>query len=278
MRHIALDTETTGLGATEHRIIEIAALDFDPLTGEPTGKHYHTFINPKRSIPVESTKVHGKTLADLENEPVFGDIADDFLAYIEGTHLVIHNAPFDVAFLNAELKRAKRKSLAESSEKVTDTLAMSRRYVKSKTHTLDALCDRYEVDRSKRVMHGAFIDCEMLSRIYPFLKKEADAARARINTILPFELEAPLADTLEGAAERYLALDSIISVLEAEQKRHRNQIEELTAGANVDGSFFEIEYSPRTTTKWEKVKAAHLAGVDLTPYQATSTALYIKAK
>ncbi len=277
-RYIALDTETTGIGPKYHRLIEIAALEFDPETGEPTGNFFHTYLNPERDVPEESVKVHGKTLDDLKDEPLFRDKAQELLDFIEGAHVVIHNAPFDVGFLDHELKKAKYTKLDDKVASITDTCAISRRYVRAKKHNLDALCDRYSIDRSKRTLHGALIDCEMLARVYAPLQTEAKATRDRLNSLLPFELEAPLSDELEDLVYRHLVLEELKKVLEADQKRYSEAIKEMVQGSDTEGGFFTVTFQNRSSTNWEKVMKDHLPELDLAPYKSASSAMYIRHK
>ena len=164
MRRIVLDTETTGLEPGEgHRIIEVACLE---LSGRrATGRHFHRYVNPERSIDRAASEVHGLTAEDLQDKPRFGDIADEFLDFVAGAELLIHNAPFDVAFLNAELERFGRPRL-ESVCTVADTLEMAREIHPGKKNSLDALCERYCVDHSKRTLHGALLDAQLLADVW----------------------------------------------------------------------------------------------------------------
>lgn len=164
MRRIVLDTETTGLEPGEgHRIIELACLE---LSGRrPTGRHFHRYVNPERAIDWEASEVHGLTAEDLQDKPRFGDIADEFLDFVNGAELLIHNAPFDVAFLNAELERLGRPRL-ETVCRVEDTLEMARDIHPGKKNSLDALCERYAVDNSKRTLHGALLDAQLLADVW----------------------------------------------------------------------------------------------------------------
>jgi len=164
MRRIVLDTETTGLEPTEgHRIIELACLE---LSGRrPTGRHFHRFLNPERHVDIGATQVHGLTAEDLLDKPRFADIADEFLEFVEGTELLIHNAPFDVAFLDAELVRIGRPRL-ESVCRVHDTLMMARELHPGQKNSLDALCSRYAVDHSRRTLHGALLDAQLLADVW----------------------------------------------------------------------------------------------------------------
>ena len=164
MRRIVLDTETTGLEPEAgHRVIEVACLE---LSGRrPTGRHFHRFVNPERAIDLAATQVHGLTADDLLDKPRFADIADEFLEFVEGCELLIHNAPFDVAFLNAELERIGRPRL-DAVCTVTDTLAMAREIHPGKKNSLDALCERYTVDHSRRTLHGALLDAQLLADVW----------------------------------------------------------------------------------------------------------------
>jgi DNA polymerase-3 subunit epsilon len=164
MRRIVVDTETTGLEPTEgHRIIELACLE---LHGRrPSGRHFHRYVNPERSIDFAASEVHGLTLEDLADKPRFADIADEFLAFVDGAELLIHNAPFDVGFLNAELERIGRARL-ETVCSVSDTLELAREMHPGKRNSLDALCERYAVDHSKRTLHGALLDAQLLADVW----------------------------------------------------------------------------------------------------------------
>jgi DNA polymerase-3 subunit epsilon len=159
-----LDTETTGLEPSEgHRIIELACLE---LAGRrATGRHFHRYLNPGRDIDFAATEVHGLTVEDLADKPRFEDIADEFLDFVKGGELLIHNAPFDVAFLDAELERLGRPKL-ETLCHVADTLEMAREIHPGKKNSLDALCERYAVDNSKRTLHGALLDAQLLADVW----------------------------------------------------------------------------------------------------------------
>ncbi len=164
MRRIVLDTETTGLEpAAGHRIIELACLE---LHGRrPTGRHFHRYVNPEREIDAAASQVHGLTAEDLADKPRFGDIAEEFLEFVSGAELLIHNAPVDVGFLNAELERLGKPRL-EAVCTVSDTLAMAREMHPGKKNSLDALCERYAVDHSRRTLHGALLDAQLLADVW----------------------------------------------------------------------------------------------------------------
>ncbi len=216
MREIVLDTETTGLDPnTGDRILEIAAIEI--FNQAPTGAHYHVLINPERDVPEGAVKVHGHTAESLRDKPVFAKIVDEFLAFIGQDMLVIHNADFDIGFLNAELSRHGREPLAK--DRVLDTLALARKKHPGAANSLDALCDRYRIDRSRRVRHGALLDCELLVEIYV----ELSGGRQR-----SFSLAAPVrmaggVAVMARKLERPGALRSRLS--EADVGQHRAHIE-----------------------------------------------------
>ena len=166
MRQIVLDTETTGLATAQgHRIIEIACIEM--VNRRFTGREYHCFLNPEREIDEGAEAVHGMSRADLENQPRFSDIADEFLEFIKDGELVIHNAEFDIGFLEYELRLMKYPK-PEISEHATvlDTLSLARKLHPGQRNSLDALCKRYDVDASRRNVHGALIDAELLAKVY----------------------------------------------------------------------------------------------------------------
>ena len=166
MRQIVLDTETTGLATAQgHRIIEVGCIEI--VNRRFTGREYHSFLNPEREIDEGAEAVHGMSLADLENQPRFADIADEFLEFIKDGELVIHNAEFDVGFLEYELKLMKHARPAiKDHATVLDTLRFARRLHPGQRNSLDALCKRYNVDASRRNVHGALIDAELLAKVY----------------------------------------------------------------------------------------------------------------
>lgn len=163
MREIVLDTETTGFEPSEgHRIVEIGAVEL--FNHMPTGNTYHQYINPQRDMPQEAFQVHGLGNDFLRDYPVFADIADAFLSFVSGARLVIHNAAFDMKFLNAELGWAKRPLLPDHV--ALDTLTIARRKFPGSPASLDALCRRFGVDNTAREKHGALLDSEILAEVY----------------------------------------------------------------------------------------------------------------
>ncbi len=163
MREIVLDTETTGMDpAKGDKLVEIGCVELMDLL--QTGKHYHVYINPERDIPGEATAIHGITDEFVKDKPTFGEIVGDFLDFIGDAKLVIHNAEFDMKFINAELKTFGFPSL--DSRRVTDTVKMAREKFPGSPANLDALCRRFGIDNSNRILHGALLDSQLLAEVY----------------------------------------------------------------------------------------------------------------
>ena len=175
MRQIALDTETTGISTDEgHRIIEIGCIEIE--NRRITGNEFHCYLNPEREIDEGATRVHGLTLEKLSNEPLFKEVAKDFLNFVTGAELIIHNAAFDVGFLNKEISLLEwDENSIEEHALVMDTLKMAREMHPGKKNSLDALCTRYEIDRSMRQVHGALIDADLLAKVYLAMTGGQDA-------------------------------------------------------------------------------------------------------
>ncbi|MEE8057563.1 MAG: DNA polymerase III subunit epsilon [Pseudomonadales bacterium] len=167
MRQVVLDTETTGLEPAQgHRIIEIGCVEL--VDRKLTGRHYHQYINPNREIDAGAFEVHGITNQFLADKPLFKQIAADFLAFIDGAELVIHNAPFDIGFIDYEFTLLKQNSPDKVGDHcgVVDTLVIARQKHPGQRNTLDVLCNRYAVDNSQRELHGALLDAEILADVY----------------------------------------------------------------------------------------------------------------
>lgn len=165
MRQIFLDTETTGLSPEQgDRVVELACVEMDRRA--LTGQHRHYYLNPDRKSSEEAVRIHGLTDEFLAGQPRFADVVDDFLSFVAGAELIIHNAAFDMGFLNAELKRLGRPPLTQTVAAITDSLQMAREQYPGKANSLDALCRRLEVDNSARTFHGALLDCELLAEVY----------------------------------------------------------------------------------------------------------------
>lgn len=165
MRQIVLDTETTGLEPSEgHRIIEIGCVEL--VERRLTGNNFHQYLQPDREIDTGAIEVHGITNEFLEDKPRFSDVMEDFVRYIDGAELVIHNAPFDVGFINHELALCKYGRQVKDLCAVLDTLSMARKMHPGQKNNLDALCKRYDIDNTHRELHGALLDAEILSDVY----------------------------------------------------------------------------------------------------------------
>ena len=163
MNEIFLDTETTGLSVNEkHRIVEIACVETKDLI--PTKKIFHKIINPQRDVPEEAFKVHGFSTEFLKNKELFSDVAEEFLQFIKGKKIIIHNASFDLGFLNHELKLVKKNEIKK--ENVIDSLEIARGKYPGTSNSLDALCRRFNIDLSRRTKHNALLDCELLREVY----------------------------------------------------------------------------------------------------------------
>ena len=228
MRHIVLDTETTGLSAKDgHRIIEIGAVEMVNLS--VTGRTLHIYINPEREIDAGAQEIHGLSAEFLADKPVFSDILSDFTAFIGEDILVIHNAPFDIGFLNAELGRCGHPPL--SMDRVVDTLPLAREKFPGAQASLDALCRRFDVDNSHRDLHGALIDADLLAAVYvelqggrqPGLELESNEDTANIE-------DKPSSDTnLSGFILRKKPVRParIFSVSEQEITDHENLLKAM---------------------------------------------------
>jgi DNA polymerase-3 subunit epsilon len=163
MREIVLDTETTGLDPLRgDRLVEIGCVEI--YNRMPTGQSYHCYINPERDVPAEAFAVHGLSTAFLASKPLFTEVVEEFLAFIADAPLVIHNASFDISFINAELDRIKRPAIAK--DRLVDTLLLARRKHPGVSNRLDDLCSRYSIDNSHRTKHGALLDAELLAEVY----------------------------------------------------------------------------------------------------------------
>jgi DNA polymerase-3 subunit epsilon len=163
LREIVFDTETTGLEPLKgDRLVEIGGIEL--LNHIPTGRNFHVYINPERSMPVEAFRVHGLSDEFLADKPLFREVVDDFAAFIDGATLIAHNATFDMGFVNAEFARLSRPPIPPA--RVIDTLMLARRKHPAGPNSLDALCARYGIDTSKRTLHGGLLDAELLAEVY----------------------------------------------------------------------------------------------------------------
>ncbi|MEQ1600768.1 MAG: DNA polymerase III subunit epsilon [Methylophilaceae bacterium] len=225
MRQIFLDTETTGLSPAQgHRIIEIAAVEV--INRRATQNHFHVYLNPEREIDPGAQEVHGITLEFLQDKPHFVDVVDEFLDFVADAELVIHNAPFDVGFLNAELGRIDRAKIEKVSANIVDTLRMAKDMRPGQRNNLDALCRHFGINNSKRTLHGALLDAELLAEVYMAM------TRGQESLMMELEETPSVMDDLSVTA-RSQAL-KIISADTDELAAHQVYLEGLSkAGACV---------------------------------------------
>lgn len=221
MRQIVLDTETTGLSPDDgHRLVELGCLEI--FNHVPTGNTFHRYLNPERDMPEGAFRVHGLSAEFLSDKPSFAAIAGEFLDFIGGDELVIHNASFDMAFLNHELKRAGLASIAFG--RAVDTLAIARKKFPGAQNSLDALCKRFNIDNSGRVKHGALLDAELLAEVYlelmggrqPGLVLDASSAPLRDGTASPPRRARPAPLGPRLSAEERADHDAFLATLGAE--------------------------------------------------------------
>ncbi|PAX23079.1 DNA polymerase III subunit epsilon, partial [Neisseria gonorrhoeae] len=210
-RQIILDTETTGLYADGgDRLVEFAGLEM--VNRQMTDKNLHLYVHPERDMPEEAARVHGLTIQVLEekNAPPFAEVGRQIADFLRGAELIIHNAKFDVGFLNMEFRRMGLPTVEELGCTVTDTLAMAREMFPGQKASLDALCNRFSVDRSKRVLHGALIDCELLGEVYLAM------TRRQFDLMGETEEEEPTAKPVASAEMKLGAKLKVIKADEAE--------------------------------------------------------------
>ena len=215
-RQIVLDTETTGLNAKlGDRVIEIGCLEL--LNRRPTGNHFHHYLNPERASEQGAVKVHGISDEFLLDKPRFREIAAEFIEYIRDAELIIHNAPFDVEFLDSELERAGLGRLSSHCAGIVDTLAMARELHPGKKNNLNALCERYAVDNSRRAVHGALLDASLLSEVYLAMTRGQDS--------LMMEPEEPVA--VAGVAAFDASKLVVLRATPAEIAEHEKVLEAI---------------------------------------------------
>jgi len=217
-RQIVLDTETTGLNARMgDRVIEIGCIEL--LSRSVTDRHFHSYLNPQREIDEGATRVHGLTLEFLADKPKFPDIAGEFVEYISGAELIIHNAAFDVEFLDQELSFAGLKKLSEYAPNVIDTLAMARELHPGKRNGLDALCERYAVNNSHRTLHGALLDARLLAEVYLALTRGQESLVMELDRPSAAQTAAALVDAkkltvLRATGEELKAHEKILDAID----------------------------------------------------------------
>ena len=217
-RQIVLDTETTGLNARMgDRVIEIGCIEL--LSRNVTDRQFHSYLNPEREIDEGAAKVHGLTLEFLSDKPKFPDVAREFVDYISGAELIIHNAPFDVEFLDRELSQAGLKKLSHYASSIIDTLAMARELHPGKRNGLDALCERYAVNNSHRTLHGALLDASLLAEVYLALTRGQESLVMDLAQPSAAQTAAALVDAkkltvLRATGEELKAHDEVLDAID----------------------------------------------------------------
>ncbi len=217
MRQVFLDTETTGLEPKlGHRIIEIAAVEV--LDRRPTGRRLHHYLNPERESEAGALQVHGLTREFLRDKQKFRDIAKELLEFIAGAELIMHNAPFDVGFLDHELGLAELQPLHSYCQAITDTLKIAKDLHPGKKNNLDALCERYQVDNSRRTLHGALLDAELLAEIYLAM------TRGQESLVMEVEIPSPVLGAAINPANLKLM---VLRASTEELAAHAQQLEKI---------------------------------------------------
>ena len=224
MRQVYLDTETTGLyPAQGHRIIEIAAVEV--VNRRVTDRHFHVYLNPEREIDAAAQEVHGITLEFLQDKPRFADVVDDFMDFVAGAELVIHNALFDVGFLNAELGKIDRENLEKTAGNIVDTLKMAKDMRPGQRNNLDALCRHYGIDNSKRTLHGALLDAELLADVYMAMTRGQDSLMIDM-----LDEVSPQEDADDASHPRNL---KVLCASDEELQAHEAYVNALNKGDNL---------------------------------------------
>lgn len=231
MRQIILDTETTGFDPkTGDRIIEIGAVEL--FKRRLTQNTYHQYIQPERSVPLDAIAVHGITDKFLLDKPIFSQIVDDFMAFVSGSELIIHNAPFDVGFINHELARLKnnRWGKIEDHCTITDSLKMARKTYPGQRNSLDALCKRLYIDNSNRTLHGALLDSEILADVY--LAMTGGQTNLLLNSETPSSEESREQNALK--AQRPSGLLKVLYANDTELQAHHSKLSEISKKSGLD--------------------------------------------
>ena len=233
-RQIVLDTETTGLNARMgDRVIEIGCIEL--LSRNVTERQFHSYLNPEREIDEGAAKVHGLTLEFLSDKPKFPEVARQFVDYISGAELIIHNAPFDVEFLNRELALAGLKKLSDYASSIVDTLAMARELHPGKRNGLDALCERYAVNNSHRTLHGALLDARLLTEVYLSLTRGQESLVMELDQPSAAQTAAALVDAkkltvLRATDEEAAAHEKILDAIDKTAKERGGSLWRTLAG------------------------------------------------
>jgi DNA polymerase-3 subunit epsilon len=239
MRQIVLDTETTGLEVVQgHRIIEIGAVEI--VNRRLTGNRFHRYLNPERDIERGALEVHGLTVEFLQDKPRFREVARELLEFVRGAELIIHNATFDIGFLDHELRSLDLQPITEHCPQVTDTLRMARDLHPGKRNGLDALCERYAIDNSARTLHGALLDAELLAEVYLAMTRGQET------------LLMDLAPTARGASDIEADLSTFeLLVVVATEDELAAHVQQLAA----------IDKASKGACLWKRLEATAVAAV-----------------
>jgi len=228
MRQVVLDTETTGIGPElGHRVIEIGCVEL--IDRKLTKNHFHVYLNPQRQVDEGAFRVHGISTEFLQDKPLFKDVVADFIAFIKGAELIIHNAVFDVGFLNSELKHVNSAVQISDISTVCDTLVLAREKHPGQRNSLDALCKRYEIDNSNRTLHGALLDAEILASVYLAMtggqSKLFDEQVEQVDEIKM---------TLSEKSDILISTSPVLNADEIELEKHKEFIQFLVKKSGMD--------------------------------------------
>lgn len=273
---VIFDTETTGLSFKKDRVLEIAALKFDDQTKEMLGT-LHLLINPEKKVPAEAAAVHGLTNEILADKPKFIEVVDQIIEFMEGTDGIAHNAAYDVGMLNAEFERASLGKFEDILNSIFCTVKLSRKVDPGRRATLDAICERYSIDKSKRVLHGALIDCELLMEAYFVLKEQESRIDNILFQILGFNPEEAFGQMpMLELGRKMAACDAVKKLFGAYSDRFSDEIERRVAGEDYEEGPLTVKHSEGVTTDWKKITEDYLQNVDLTPYQTEKKTVRVK--
>jgi DNA polymerase-3 subunit epsilon len=235
MRQVIIDTETTGLDPKQgHRVIELAALEL--VDRRPTGRSVHLYLNPEREIDAGATDVHGMTWEMLREKPRFRDVAHEFVEFARGAQWIIHNAPFDIAFLDEELKPLDMACRDGLCAELVDTLALAREQFPGKRNSLDALCERFGIACTHRTLHGALLDAELLAEVYLAMTRGQDS--------LTIDITAPSLSGIASAMEGLLATVRLLEATAEELAAHDVYLSELDRESKGGCIWLELARGP----------------------------------
>jgi DNA polymerase III subunit epsilon len=239
MRQIIVDTETTGLDpALGHRIIEIAAIEL--INRRPTGNRFHRYVNPERDSEEAALRVHGLTTEFLSDKPKFKEIAGEFVEFVRGAELVIHNSAFDIAFINHELSLIDSDPVNACCPSIVDTLKLAREMHPGKRNALDSLCERYQIDNSSRTLHGALLDAQLLAEVYLAMTRGQGSLMIEEETL-------QITITPTTALERVSAA-VVLSASADELEAHEQQLADIAKGSGTQCVWHRLQQSKRAVT------------------------------